>query len=37
MKNNYILPGSILALVILYTVVYNPKGKKEGYCGACSK
>ena len=34
MKNQYILPASIVALVLLYTFMYKPN-KNEKYCGAC--
>jgi putative effector of murein hydrolase LrgA (UPF0299 family) len=35
-RNNLLLPGSIVALVLLYTFVYKPSQKKEKYCGACA-
>lgn len=36
-NTNYILPVSVFALVILYTFMYEPKKKSEGYCGMCGK
>lgn len=36
-NTNYLLPLSIIALVGLYAFVYQPKPKKEKYCGACGK
>lgn len=34
--NKLLLPGSIIALVLLYTYVYKPSQTKEKYCGACA-
>ncbi len=34
-SNRLLLPGSIIALVLLYTYVYKPSEPKEKYCGAC--
>lgn len=34
MKNQYMLPASVVAFVLLYTFVFKPN-KNEKYCGAC--
>ena len=35
-NTNYILPVSIIVLVLLYTFMYKPN-KNEKYCGMCGK
>lgn len=38
MKNaNKTLIVAVVSLVVLYAFVYDPKKRKEGYCGACQK
>lgn len=38
MKNaNQTLVLAVVALVVLYAFMYQPKQRKEGYCGACQK
>ncbi len=34
MNNRYLLPASIISVILLYTFAYNPK-KSEKYCGSC--